>query len=170
MSGWSDDQAKARRRSGKVVVLDSGGPTFGRVSTHSQLWASLPPRSSLRGAVFRAIHRPDSDERRIEEQARSVLAKNRIPFAFALDQVRIAQNSRGVTAHQYGVNNYPVLILIDRRGTFAFRSDATAGDRNLAAVFMKILTEPEMMTKVKANQLIERAIAEEIQLVLRQND
>ncbi len=168
---WSDDRArKLTDDLGKVVVLYFWGTDFWQSVDALPALGKLAAAFESRGAVFRAIHRPDSDERRIEEQARSVLAKNRIPFVFALDQVRIKQHSRGVTAHQYGVNNYPVLILIDRRGKIAFRSDATAGDRNLAAVFMKILTEPEMMTKEKANQLVERAIAEEIELVLKPND
>ena len=47
-----------------------------------------------------------------------------------------------MTAQQYGVINYPVVILIDRAGKIAFRSDMAAGDRNVAAVFMKILTDP----------------------------
>ncbi len=171
VSRWSDDRArKLADDLGKVVVLYFWGTDFWQSVDALPALGKLAAAFESRGAVFRVIHRPDRDERRIEEQARNVLAKNRIPFAFALDQVRIAQNSRGVTAHQYGVNNYPVLILIDRRGKIAFRSDATAGDRNLAALFMKILTEPEMMTKEKANQLVERAIAEEIELVLKQND
>ncbi len=81
----------------------------------------------------------------------------------ALDRVRIEGHSRGVTADRYGVNNYPVVILIDRKGRIAFRSDATAGDRNVAAVFMKMLTEPQTMTDKRANLLVERAIAEEIE-------
>jgi hypothetical protein len=38
----------------------------------------------------------------------------------------------------------------------------------LAAVLMKILTDPQGMTEEKANGLVERAIAEEVEEVLRQ--
>ena len=53
----------------------------------------------------------------------------------AIDQTRIARHARGVTAEQYGVNNYPVIIVVDRAGKIAFRSDAADGDRNPAALF-----------------------------------
>jgi hypothetical protein len=43
-----------------------------------------------------------------------------------------------------------------------------AGDCNVAAVFMKILTDPQAMTEENANQLAQRAIAEEIEAVLKQ--
>ena len=41
-----------------------------------------------------------------------------------------------------------------------------AYDRNVAAVFMQILTDPQAMTEEKANRLVERTIAEEIESVL----
>ncbi len=75
-----------------------------------------------------------------------------------------------MTAQQYGVTDYPVVILIDQAGKIAFRSDMAAGDRNVAGVFMKILTDPQAMTEKKASSLVERAIAEEIEAVLRQLD
>ena len=120
--------------------------------------------------MFRAIHRPDGDEKRVGEAARRMLALKQVPLVFALDQVRVAGHSRGMTAQEYGVINYPVVILIDRAGKIAFRSDMAAGDRNLASVFIQILTDPQAMTEEKANQLAERAINEEIELVLKQTD
>ena len=111
--------------------------------------------------MFRAIHRPDENEKRTVEDARRLLALKEAPIVFALDQMRIAGHSRGVTAQRYGVNNYPVVIIIDRAGKIAFRSDMAAYDRNVAAVFMQILTDPQAMTEEKANRLVERALAEE---------
>ena len=52
-------------------------------------------------------------------------------------------------------------------GKIAFRSDMADGDRNVAAVFMQILTDPQAMTEEKANQLVEQAIGEEIESVLK---
>ena len=80
--------------------------------------------------------------------------------------MRVEGHSRGETAQQYGVINYPVVILIDGAGKIAFRSDTAVGDRNVAAVFMQILTDPQAMNDEKANQLVEQAIGEEIESVL----
>ena len=129
----------------------------------------LAARFEPRGVVFRAIHRPDGNEKRTVEDARRLLALKGAPIVFALDQMRIAGHSRGVTAQRYGVNNYPVVIIIDRAGKIAFRSDM-AYDRNVAAIFMQILTDPQAMTEEKANRLVERALAEEIESVLKQRD
>jgi hypothetical protein len=130
----------------------------------------LAARFEPKGVIFRAIHRSDGDEERTGQEARRVLVLKGTPLIFTLDQMRVERHSRGMTAQEYGVNGYPVLILIDRAGKIAFRSDMTAGDRNVAAVFMKILTDPQAMTEEKANRLVERAIAEEIEAVLKQMD
>ena len=60
----------------------------------------------------------------------------------------------------------PADIVIDRAGKIAFRSDMAADDRSVGGVFMRILTNPQSMTAEKANALVERAIAEEIDSVL----
>jgi hypothetical protein len=72
-----------------------------------------------------------------------------------------------MTAQQYGVVNYPVVVLIDRESKIAFRSDMAAGYRSAAAVFMKILTDLRGMTDEIANRSVERAIVEEIDEILR---
>jgi hypothetical protein len=41
-------------------------------------------------------------------------------------------------------------------------------DCNVATVFMKILTDPQAMAEENANRLAQRAIAEEIEAVLKQ--
>jgi hypothetical protein len=75
-----------------------------------------------------------------------------------------------LTSEKYGVHSCPVVILVDRAGEIAFRSDMAAGDRNAAAVFVRTLTDPEVMTEEKANRLVERALAEEIEAVLKRSD
>ena len=57
-----------------------------------------------------------------------------------------------------------------RAGKVAFRSDLAAGDQNVAGVFLQILTDPQALTEDKANQRVERAIAAEIELVLKPTD
>ena len=168
---WSDGQThKLADDRGKAIVLYFWGTDFwqsvGALPALTNLAATFEPR----GVVFRGIHRPDADEKHAVEEARRVLALAKAPLIFTLDQVRVARHSRGVTAQRYGVNNYPVLILIDHAGKIAFRSDMTTSDRNVAAVFMKILTDPQIMTEEKANRLIERAMAAEIESVLKYKD
>ena len=165
---WSDGLThKLADDRGKAIVLYLWGTDFwqsvGALPALGKLAATFEPR----GVVFRTIHRADNDEKRTVEEAQKVLALKHAPLVFALDQVRIERHSRGVTAQKYGVINYPVVVLIDRAGKIAFRSDMAAGDRNVAGVFMKILTDPQAMTDEKANRLVERAIAEEIESVLK---
>jgi hypothetical protein len=62
------------------------------------------------------------------------------------------------------------VILIDRAGNIAFRTDTAAGDRNIAAVFNRMASNPNTMTEEKANGLIERALTQEIESVLNRKD
>ena len=147
----------------KPSCFISGGRISGKASAHFRLSASSPLLSSRAVSCSGAIHRPDKDEKRTVEEARKTLALRHAPLIFALDHVRIEHHSRGATAQQYGVVNYPVVILIDRAGKIAFRSDMTAGDRNVAAILMKIISYMNAMTDEKANRLVEQAIAREIE-------
>ena len=165
---WSDGRTKKLADDrGKTVVLYFWGTDFKQSVQALPAIGKLADRFEPRGVAFRAIHRPDGNEKRTVEEARSVLALKKAPLTFALDEMRIKGHSRGFTAQQYGVINYPVVILIDRAGQIAFRSDMAADDRNVAAVFMQILTGPQAMTEEKGNQQVERAIAEEIESVLK---
>jgi hypothetical protein len=154
----------------KSVLLYFWGTDFWQSVGALPAIGKLAARFEPRGVVFRAIHRPDGNEKRSVQEARRLLTLKEAPLVFALDQTRINGHSRGVTAQQYGVISYPVVILIDRAGQIAFRSDMAAYDRNVAAVFMQILTDPQGMTEEKANRLIERALAEEIEAILKQRD
>lgn len=171
MGTWSDGQShKLADDREKVIVLYFWGIDFRQSAEALAAISRLAARLEPRGAVFRAIHRPDGDEKRVCEEARGMLAFNQAPLVFALDHTRVAGHSRGVTAQRYGVLDYPVIILIDRAGKVAFRSDLAAGDRNVAGVFMQILTDPQSMTEEKANRLVEQAIGEEIEQVLAHTD
>ena len=72
-----------------------------------------------------------------------------------------------MTAQQYGVSGYPVIILLDRAGKIAFRSDTAAGNRNLTAIFRQVVQNPKAITEEKAIELIERTLAEEIERALK---
>ncbi len=168
---WSDGQThKLADDRGKLVVLYFWGSDFWRSVGALPGLTNLAAEFEPRGVVFRGIHRPDADEKHAVEEARRVLALAKAPLIFTLDQVRVARHSRGVTAQRYGVNNYPVVILVNHAGKIAFRSDMTAGDLDMAAVFMKVLTDPQVMTEKKANRLIEQAISAQIESVLKYED
>ena len=171
VGAWSDGRShKLAEDWGNPIVLYFWGTDFRQSVEALPAIGKLAERFAQRGVIFRAIHRPDADEKRIGEEARRMLALKQAPLLFAFDQVRVAGHSRGMTAQQYGVINYPVIILIDRAGKIAFRSDMAAGNQNAAGVFLQILTDPQAMTEDMANQLVERAIGEEIELVLKRTD
>jgi hypothetical protein len=168
---WSDGRPhELADDRGRVVLLYFWGTDFRQSVEALPALAKLAARFEPRGVGFRAIHRPAADEKRTLEDARRALALKQIRLTYAIDQVRIEGHSRGVTAQQYGVNHYPAVILIDRTGKIAFRSDEVDDDRNVAAVFMRILTDPQEMTEEKADRLVERAIAEEIESLLKRKD
>jgi RNA polymerase sigma factor (sigma-70 family) len=168
---WSDGRAhELADHRGKVIVLYFWGTDFWQSVSALPALGKLAVLFEPRGVVFRAIHRPDQDEQRHGDEVSKLIAVKQAPLIFAFDKVRIDRHSRGMTAQQYGVANYPVVILIDQAGKITFRSDMAAGDRSVAGVFMKTLTDPQTMTEEKANRLVERAIAEEIEAVLEQKD
>ena len=150
---WSDGRGhNLASDQGKAVVLYFWGTDFWQSVGALPALGTLAAQFEPRGVVFRAIHRPDGNEKRAVEDARRLLTLKKAPIVFALDHLRFEGHSRGETAQQYGVINYPVVILIDRAGQISFRSDMAAYDRNVAAVFMQILTDPQSMTEEKANR------------------
>jgi hypothetical protein len=171
LGSWSDgrDRKRADQRA-KVVVLYFWGMTFWQSVNALPTLGKLAALFEPRGVEFLAIHNAELDREHVEKQARRVLAFKHAPLNLALDQTRIANHAVGKTAEVYGVTRPPALIVIDRAGKTAFRSDTAADDRNLAAVFMRIQTDPQAMTEEKANRLVERAIADEIEAVLKQGD
>lgn len=171
VGAWSDGRPHLLADDrGKAMVLYFWGSDFRQSVEALPALAGLAARFEPRGVVFRAIHRPDRDEERTIDKGRRILSLTKASITFALDRMRLEGHSRGMTAQHYGVIQYPTLIVIDGNGKIAFRSDMTASDRNLAGIFMKILTDPQAMSKDKANQLVEQAIAVEIESALKPND
>ena len=89
----------------------------------------------------------------------------------AIDRTRGAGRARGVTRQAYGVQSFslPVIIVIDRTGQIAYRSDTAAGDRNLSHVFNRIFQDPGNMTEQQLNERVERTLAEEIEKALKKD-
>lgn len=87
----------------------------------------------------------------------------------AIDRTRVARHARGVTLQAYGGQGYPlpVIIVIDRGGQIAYRSDTASGDRSLSRVFTRIFQDPGSMTEQQVNERVERTLAEEIEKALK---
>jgi peroxiredoxin len=165
---WSDGRTHTlANERGKAIVLYFWGTDFWQSVAALPALGKLAAQFEPRGVVFRAIHRPDGNQKSTVDEARRVLALKECRVIFAFDRLRVEHHSRGMTAQEYGVNNYPVVVLIDRAGKIAFRSDMVGDDRNVVSVFMRILTDPRAMTEEKANRLVEQAIAEVIEGVLK---
>ena len=60
-----------------------------------------------------------------------------------------------------------MIIVIDRAGKIAFRSDTAAVAGNLNAVFTQSLQNPANMTEESANDRVEQTLAAEIERTLR---
>ena len=105
VGSWSDGRPhKLADERGKAIVLYFWATDFWQSVAALPALGKLAARFESRGVVFRAIHRPDRDEKRTVDEARRVLALKQVPLVFALDQVRIEGHSRGETAQQYGVD------------------------------------------------------------------
>jgi hypothetical protein len=95
-----------------------------------------------------------------------VLAFYSAPLAMAVDQAGITARPRGATATLYGIGALPVLIVIDRAGKIAFRSDIS-GPGNLIPVFREMVHSPKEMSEEQANEIVRRTLADEIAKALK---
>jgi RNA polymerase sigma factor (sigma-70 family) len=169
---WSDGRTRTLAdQHGKVVVLYFWGisfwPSVGALPAMGQLATRFQPR----GVEFLAIHNVSLDEEDAREQGRKVLAFKGAPLVMAIDRTRVARHARGVTLQAYGGEGYPlpVIIVIDRAGKIAYRSDTATGDRNMYRVFTRIFQDPGSMTEQQVNERVERRLAEEIEKALTTN-
>ena len=168
---WSDGRArKLADERGKVVVLYFWGISFSTSVNALPALGKLAGRFEPLGVEFLAIHNAELDPKHAQVQARKLLEFKSAPLVMAIDQIRVSKHARGLTADRYGLRGYPVVIVIDRAGKIAFRSDTTTGPGNLTAVFTQMLQNSRTMTEAKANELIERTLAEEIEKTLKQKD
>ena len=169
---WSDGRTRTLAdQRGKVVVLYFWGmsfwPSVGALPAMGQLATRFRPR----GVEFLAIHNVSLDEGEAWEQGRKVLAFKGAPLVMAIDRTRDAGHARGETGQAYGKQDYslPVIIVIDRTGQIAYRSDTATGDRNLSRVFNRIFQDPGNMTEQQLNERVERTLAEEIEKALKKD-
>jgi len=168
---WSDGRARnlADLR-GKVVVLYFWKIAFPPGVSSLPALGKLATRFQPRGVEFLAIHHAEGDADVAQEQGRKVLAFKGAPLALAIDQTRISRHPRGMTAQAYGLELRvaPVLIVVDRAGKIAFRSDTATGAGNLNSVFTQMLQN--QATEAKANEQVQRTLAGEIEKALKPKD
>lgn len=144
------------------------GMVFWESVSELEALGKLATEFELRGVEFLAIHNAEPDAEYVQKQAQKALAFKNASLVFALDQSRIVGHARGKTADRYGVSRGPAVILIDRAGKIAFRSDTVTGDRNVTALFHQMAADPKTITETKANEIVERTLADEIEKVLKQ--
>ena len=167
---WSDGRARTLAdERGTVVVLYFWGISFGPGVGALPAMGRLAARFQPRGVEFLAIHNPEPDEDLAREQAQKVLAFKGAPLVMAIDQPRIPRHARGVTLQRFGGRGFPtpVIIVIDRAGKIAYRSDTAPGDRNPIRAFTQDARNAGGMTEPEFNDQVERTLAEEIAKALK---
>ncbi len=169
---WSDGRArKIADLRGKVVVLFFWGIGFSPNASYLPAVGKLAAAFQPRGVQFLSIHSADPDEEFAREQAQKVLAFKNAPLVVAVDQASaVPKRPRGITAQQFGVQSFPVLIVIDRDGKIAFRSDTATGALNLTTLFRQMLQNPKSVTEQTANEQAVQALSVEIEKVLQRKD
>ena len=128
---WSDRRARTLADlRGKVVVVYFWGLMYWQSVSSLPAMGKLAAEFQPKGVEFVAIHNAEPDEERALQQAGKALAFKGTPLVTAVDQTRIPRHVRGATAQRYGGQGFPlpVVIVIDRAGKIAFRSDTAAGD------------------------------------------
>jgi len=149
-----------------VVFLDFWGiwcgPCLHALPTVEKLRAKYEPR----GVVFLSLHTPGEEE----DIVRRFLSLKKMSVPFALDRSREKDddNKNGVTAERYGVNGYPTVVLIDRTGKIALRTD----DKNIESEFepaakeLGINLKDKAMSEEQASRVIERCLDRSIEKLL----
>ena len=159
---WSDRVArKIADEHGKVVVLYFWGMPFSQSVSVLPALGKVAAQFKTQNVEFLAIHSAEPDEETAREQGRRVLAFYGAPLAMAVDDAGMPARPRGTTATIYGIGALPVLIVIDRAGKIAFRSDLS-GPRNLIPVFREMVHSPKDMTEQKASEIVRRTLSDEI--------
>jgi len=170
---WSDGRArKLGDLRGKVIVLYFWRIEFPPSVSSLPALGELATQFQARGVEFLIIHHAEPDEEAAQEQGRKVLASKGAPLALAIDQTRIPKHALGSTAWNYGLQPGlpPVIVVIDRAGKIAFRSDTATGAGSLSAAFMQMRQNSGNLTQEKAIELIDRTLAGEIEKALQQKN
>ncbi len=164
---WSDGRVRTlAAERGKVVVVYFWGLMYWQSVSSLPAMGKLAGEFQPRGVEFVAIHNAEPDDERALQQATKVLAFKAAPIATAVDQSRHPLHARGETAQRYGGQAFPlpVIIVIDRAGKIAFRSDIAPGAHNLSAFFNQ---DPAGMSERMINELVGSTLAAELEKVLR---
>ncbi len=119
---WSDGKVRVPSDfRGKIVFLDFWGIWCGPCIHAMPAIEQLRTKYEAKGVVFLSVHTPGEELAKI----RKLLDREKVKMPFLLDQSRGKDDGgrRGVTGERYGIAGYPTVILIDRKGKIAFRSD-----------------------------------------------
>ncbi len=122
VAAWSDGKTRdLGDLKGRVIFLDFWGIWNGLSVQTLPFLEHLRAKYEPKGVVFLSIHTPREDRAKVQE----LLDRKKVKLIFGLDGDRggDGDDRGGVTARRYGVLDYPTLIMIDRAGKIAYRSD-----------------------------------------------
>jgi thiol-disulfide isomerase/thioredoxin len=167
VSGWTDGKTRTLADyRGKVVLLDFWGIWCGACTNGIPSLEHLKQKYEPRGVVFLSIHTPGEDIGRI----RHFLEFKKSSLLSALDEDRKKSDNsyNGVTADRYGVEGYPTLVMIDRRGNVAFHSGigTKEGVDAMKAMGKEMGIDESKMTPADLYRLWEAYFSREVEKVL----
>jgi RNA polymerase sigma factor (sigma-70 family) len=165
--GWTDGKSRSLADyKGKVVCLDFWGMWCSPCVNDMPSLERLKQKFEPRGVVFLSIHTPTEKLDRI----RRFLDLRKATLISALDEDRGRDDNsyNGVTADRYGVEGYPTLVMIDRRGNVAFHSGIgiKEGAAAMKALGKEMGLDESTMTKADFQRLWEAFFSREVEKVL----
>ena len=164
---WSDRiPRKLAGERGKVVVLYFWGMPFSQSVSMLPALRKVAAEFKPPNVEFLAIHSAEPDEETTREQGSTSARVPGAPLAMAVDEAGVPARPRGATAALYEIGALPVLIVIDRAGKIAFRSDLS-GPGNLIPVFREMMHSPKDMSEQQASEIVRRTLADQIANALK---
>jgi thiol-disulfide isomerase/thioredoxin len=160
---WTDGKPrKLADQQGKIVFLDFWGMWCDPCVSQLPVLEKLRKKYEPRGVVFVSIHTAGEKADRI----RRFLEFSKSSLVSAVD-VGAGSDVNGTTADRYGVRGYPTVVLIDRAGKIAFRSDDRSQFPEIGAIMKELGIDPKTGTEAQSHQLIETIFDREIEALLK---
>jgi thiol-disulfide isomerase/thioredoxin len=160
---WTDGKPRTLADyRGKIVFLDFWGMWCGPCVSQLPVLEKLREKYEPRGVVFVSIHTAGEKADRI----RRFLEFSKSTLVSAVD-IGVGRDVNGTTADRYGIRGYPTVVLIDRAGKIAFRSDDRSQFPKVGAIMKELGIDPKTGTEAQSHQLIETIFDREIETLLK---
>ncbi len=133
--GWTDGKERSLADfRGKVVFLEFWGIWCGPCVASLPVVEELRRKYEPQGVVFLSIHTPGEPLDKI----RKLYDVKKVSLISALDEGPDDDIGSGTTARAYGVGGYPTMVLIDKTGKIAYRSNDPANRPAMEALVKKL--------------------------------